>query len=120
MPIAHERIGAALAIDAHENEPKSLRSLPPLMCVASHIQAVPVSAKNMASSEASSLSVAARNCGADGLEQIALPIVSLYETNLRSVATLIVMSTNSAVQEDPCCCWESLQLNKQTLPEEKT
>src|SRR5260370_29092753 len=59
--------GAALAMDAQENEPKSLRFLPPLICLASQIQAVPVSAKNIASSDASWLSVAARNSGRMGL-----------------------------------------------------
>jgi hypothetical protein len=54
-------------MDAHENDPKSLRFMPPLMCLANQMQAVPVSAKNMASSEASSLSVAARNSGRMGL-----------------------------------------------------
>ena len=58
--------GAAFAMDAHENDPKSLRFLPPQMCLASQIQAVPVSAKNIASSDASSLSVAARNSGRIG------------------------------------------------------
>ncbi len=43
---APNALGAALAMEAHENEPKSLRFLPPLMCLASHITAVPVSAKN--------------------------------------------------------------------------
>ena len=46
-----------LAMEAQENDPKSLRFLPPLMCLASHIIAVPVSAKNMASSEANLQSV---------------------------------------------------------------
>jgi hypothetical protein len=86
MPIAHETHWRGIGIDAHENEPKSLQSLPSLMCLASHMQAVPVSAKNIASSEAQRCRQEFR---ADGLEQIALPRVSLYETNLRSVATLV-------------------------------
>ena len=64
---APNALGAALAIEAHENEPKSRRFGPPFMCRASQIQAVPVSAKNSALSEASSLSVAARNSGRIGL-----------------------------------------------------
>ncbi len=36
-------------MDAHENEPKILRFLPPLMCLATHMHAVPVSTKNIAS-----------------------------------------------------------------------
>jgi hypothetical protein len=54
-------------MDAHEKDPKSLRFMPPLMCLANQIQAVPVSAKNKASSEASSSSVAAKNSGRIGL-----------------------------------------------------
>jgi hypothetical protein len=60
-------LGAALAMDAHENDPKSLRFRPPLMWLAVQMQGVPVSAKNMASSEASSSSFAARNSGRIGL-----------------------------------------------------
>ena len=56
-----------MAIDAHEKEPNSLRFLLPLMCLAVQMHAVPVSAKNIASSEASSDSVAARNSGRMGL-----------------------------------------------------
>src|SRR6266852_2247385 len=54
-------------MEAQENDPKSLRFLPPLICLASHITAVPVSAKNMASSEANLHNVAARYSGRIGL-----------------------------------------------------
>ena len=54
-------------MEAQENEPNSRRFVPPFICRASQIQAVPVSAKNIASSEANSLSVAARNSGRIGL-----------------------------------------------------
>ena len=47
---APNALGAALAMDAQENEPKSLRFVPPLMCLAGQMHAVPVSTKNMASS----------------------------------------------------------------------
>ena len=64
---APNALGAALAMEAHENEPNIRRFLLPKMWRASQMQAVPVSAKNMASSAASSLSVAARNSGRIGL-----------------------------------------------------
>ncbi len=64
---APKALGAALAIEAHENEPKIRRFVPPFTCRAGQMQAVPVSTKNIASSEASSLSVAARNSGRIGL-----------------------------------------------------
>jgi hypothetical protein len=64
---APNALGAALAMEAHENEPKIRRLAPPLTCRAIRMQAVPVSAKNIASSEAGSLSVAARNSGRIGL-----------------------------------------------------
>src|ERR1700684_1521214 len=64
---APNALAAALAMDAQENEPNSLRFLPPLTCLAIQMQAVPVSTKNMASSAASSLSVAAKNSGRMGL-----------------------------------------------------
>jgi hypothetical protein len=38
---APNALGAALAIDPHENDPKSLRFIPPLMCLASQMHAVP-------------------------------------------------------------------------------
>ena len=64
---ASKALGAALAMEAHEKEPKSRRFGPPFMCRASQMQAVRVSAKKSASSDASSLRVAARNSGRIGL-----------------------------------------------------
>lgn len=40
---APNALGAALAMEAHENEPKSLRFLLPVTCLAIQMQAVPVS-----------------------------------------------------------------------------
>ena len=54
-------------MEAHEKEPKIRRLFPPFICLAIQMQAVPVSTKNNASSEASSLSVAARYSGRIGL-----------------------------------------------------
>jgi len=70
---ARNALGAAWAMEAHENESKSLRFLPPRICLASQMHAVPVTAKNRALSEASSSSVAARNSGRMGLIPGPLP-----------------------------------------------
>ena len=61
-------LGAALAMEAQENEPKSRRFLPPLMCLASHMQAVPVSAKNIASSDSQLAQRGGQEFRADGLD----------------------------------------------------
>jgi hypothetical protein len=63
---APNALGAALAIEAHVNDPKSRRLADPLICRANHIHGVPVSAKNIASSAASWQSVAARYSGRIG------------------------------------------------------
>ena len=60
---APNALGEALAIDAHENDPNSRRRGPYRMCRAAQMIAVPVSAKNKASSAAWSLSTDARYSG---------------------------------------------------------
>jgi hypothetical protein len=60
---APNAFGTAFAKEAHENEQKIRRFVPPFICRAAQMQAVPLSTKNIASPEASSLSVAARNLG---------------------------------------------------------
>jgi hypothetical protein len=57
-----------LAIDAQENEPNNLRFFPPLMCRESQMQAVPVSAKNNASSDARLLSARCEKLWTYGLD----------------------------------------------------
>jgi hypothetical protein len=60
------------------------------MCLASHMQASACVGEKHGVVGGEFAQRCRQEFRADGLEQIALPRVSLYETNLRSVATLIV------------------------------
>ena len=91
---APKALGDALAMDAHVNEPNSRRRGPEWIWRAAQMQAVPVSAKNMASSSASSSRKAATYPGLIGLipglprvrprYQVALPARSRASTTDRA------------------------------------